>query len=107
MIYTIAINIIITAAILYLTISMVFYGNSPNLLPVIFKIVVLQGVLFSYAILIDSENKNLIMQWPFQIFIYRQIIAIITIKALIDYMRGRKASWNKLSRLGKNTLESI
>jgi cellulose synthase/poly-beta-1,6-N-acetylglucosamine synthase-like glycosyltransferase len=107
MIYTIFVNVIVTLAIFFLMISMIFYGNLPNLLPLIFTLLTLQFILYSYTILIDHEDKKLIFHWLFQILIYRQIIAIVTLKAFIDYMIGKKTSWNKLDRLGKNTLESI
>lgn len=66
---------------------------------------VLQNILILYTIHIDREDKKLLFYWLFQAVIYRQIINFITLKVFIDYMRGKKTSWNKLDRMGKNTLK--
>ncbi|WP_300979931.1 glycosyltransferase family 2 protein [Methanomethylovorans sp.] len=105
-IFSTFINILITLAILYLVINLIFYGNSSNLMPLFFTMFVLQNILILYTIHIDREDLKLLFYWPFQVVIYRQIIYFITIKALINYMRGKKTSWNKLDRLGKNMLKS-
>jgi poly-beta-1,6 N-acetyl-D-glucosamine synthase len=106
-IYSIGVNIFLTLAIFYLIIIMIFYGYSSYLLPLIFTIIVIQSILTLYVIQIDHEDKKLLFYWPFQVLIYRHIINLITLKAFIDYMIGKKTSWNKIDRLGKNTLKYV
>lgn len=103
--YSIFINIVLTLVLFYLIVIIIFYGNAYNLIPLIFTIIVLQNILGLYTIYVDHEDNKLLFYWPFQILIYRQIIQLMTLKAFIDYMRGKKTSWNKLNRLGKNTLK--
>lgn len=106
MMYTMFGSVAVTLVLFCLVISIIFYGNSYNLLPLIFTILFLQNVLMLYSVLIDREDKKLLLYWPFQIFIYKQILCMIIIKAFIDYITGKKTKWNKIDRLGKNTLGS-
>lgn len=104
LLYSIFISIVLTLVLFYLIIRIIFYDNSYNLLPLIFTVLVIQNILTLYTIYIDREDKKLLLYWPFQVLIYKQIINLITLKVIIDYMRGKKTSWNKLDRMGKNTL---
>lgn len=103
--YSMFINMVLTGALFYLIAKVILYGNPYNLVPLIFTIMVLQSILTLYTIYIDNEDRKLLYCWPFQVIIYKQITNFITLKVFIDYMRGKKTSWNKLNRMGKNTLQ--
>jgi cellulose synthase/poly-beta-1,6-N-acetylglucosamine synthase-like glycosyltransferase len=101
-IYTLFMNIALMFVFSYLVIKVAFYGNSSYLLTLISTMLVMQNILIMYTILIDSEDKKLYFYWPFHIVLYRQIICFVTLKVFMDYIRGKKTSWNKINRLGKN-----
>ncbi len=102
--YSMFINIFLTGALFYLIARVILYGDAYNLVPLIFTIMVIQNILTIYTIYIDNEDKKLLYCWLFQVLIYKQITNLITLKVFIDYLRGKKTSWNKLDRMGKNTL---
>ena len=66
----------------------------------------LQFVLLLYILHIDHEDKKLSLVSVIQGFWYSHLINLITISAAIAYIRGTKTSWNKVARLGKNTVIS-
>ena len=62
----------------------------------------LQVTLIMYALAADKENKKLIALAIIDSFIYCHILSWATLGAGVQYLRGRKMSWNKLERYGKN-----
>lgn len=100
-------NIFVTFAILYSVVKIIFYDSMTAFLPFVLMILMLQTLMFLYSVHIDDENKKLILLTPVYIVFYKQYLSIIAIYALFNFMIGKKTSWNKLKRLGKNTIVDV
>lgn len=97
-------NIVITFILIGILIYSIIYENILyTLIPSILMVMTYNFIINAYSIYIDKEDLK--MLWLIPIFtIYDQLINFIKIKALIDFLKGKKASWNKLERLGKNVI---
>jgi poly-beta-1,6 N-acetyl-D-glucosamine synthase len=62
----------------------------------------LQGLVTFGAILMDKEDKKLLLLIPFESLWYSHVISFATVKAATQYLAKVPARWNKLERLGKN-----
>lgn len=103
-IISLLIDILVTFLLFFMSIRVLFYNDSYDLLPLLITVLMLQSILFFYTVYIDRENRGLALLTPIYIMVYTQFINLITIKAFVDYLRGTKTSWNKVKRLGKNVI---
>jgi len=81
----------------------IFFNLSYNTLAIFLMVLLSRCIIFLYTFHLDKENKKLILFTPIYM-VYIQYVNLITIKALFHFTTGKKASWNKIKRLGKNTL---
>ena len=92
------ISLLFMAAIVRVSIN----GNILDLLFFFILMSSIQGLLIFYSMFIDKEQKRLTFFSGSDSLWYSHLISYITIKAGINFLRGSKTSWNKLTRLGKN-----
>ncbi|MCX6758439.1 MAG: glycosyltransferase [Candidatus Nealsonbacteria bacterium] len=70
---------------------------------VFFPIMLLvQMITVGYSLILDRENKKLLLLFGIESLWYYHFINIITMAAAFDYFKGKSGSWDKLKRLGKN-----
>ncbi len=65
---------------------------------------VVQVALLLYATTLDKEDTKLVLGVFSYVFWYQPLLAYVTIKAALAYVAQVEVRWNKLDRLGKNTL---
>lgn len=98
------VDVVISAILLYGYIAVVMGGNARGLLEFYLALTALQVSLMLYALIMDKQSKWLaLMAFVYGLF-YSFVISYVTIKAGINFLRGRGPSWNKLQRYGKNAL---
>lgn len=61
-----------------------------------------QIVTVGYSVILDRENKKLLLLFGIESLWYYHFINIITMYAASQFFRGKTSSWGKLRRLGKN-----
>lgn len=64
----------------------------------------LQTSLIAYALIMDKEEKKLIVRALVDCFVYYHLISFTTLRAGIHFMRKKQTGWNKLERYGKNVV---
>ncbi len=94
--------------LLILTLLTVFFTGNYLLLFVFLAIMLTaQAVIVAYALRIDKERWYLVFIVVLENVWYSHLLNYITLKAGIDHLRNKATSWNKVARLGKNTLVKI
>lgn len=84
--------------------SVIMFGHFIDLLIFYFLMCLVQGVLISYSLRIDGEDKKLALVAGIDSLWYNHMISFVTVKAGFNYLRKVEAGWNKFERLGKNYL---
>lgn len=98
------VDVIISAILLYGYGSVAAGGNAEGLLLFYGALTTLQVSQMLYALIIDRQSKWLaLLAFVYGLF-YSFVISYVTVKAGVNYLRGRGPSWNKLERYGKNAL---
>ncbi|HSW99421.1 MAG TPA: glycosyltransferase family 2 protein [Patescibacteria group bacterium] len=98
------VDVIISVILLYGYAAVILGGNPIGLLEFYAALTTLQIALMMYALVIDKQTKWLaLLAFVYGLF-YSFVISYVTVKAGVNYMRGRGPSWNKLQRYGKNAL---
>jgi poly-beta-1,6 N-acetyl-D-glucosamine synthase len=64
----------------------------------------LQVILTTYALAVDREDKKLSLLILLDSLFYYHLLTFTTVRAGINFLRKKKATWNKLERYGRNTL---
>ena len=65
-----------------------------------------QFALAWYAFHLDGERKRTLWALPLQQFVYRQVMYIVVIDALISALLGRRLSWRRAERTGEIELSA-
>jgi poly-beta-1,6 N-acetyl-D-glucosamine synthase len=101
------VDVVISAILLFGYASVIIGGNPKGLLLFYFALTTLQIAQMLYALMLDRQNKWLAgLAFVYGLF-YSFVISYITVKAGVNYLRGRGPSWNKLQRYGKNSLPVV
>lgn len=79
-------------------------GNYILLLLFLTIMLLIQSIIVVYALRIDNERWYLVFLVVIENFWYSHLLNYVTLKAGIDHFRNKTTSWNKVARLGKNTL---
>lgn len=79
-------------------------GGVPDLLIMFALMCAVQATIICYALIMDKEDKRLIALAVIDSVFYYHLISYTTLRAGIDYLRKKKATWNKLERYGRNIL---
>jgi poly-beta-1,6 N-acetyl-D-glucosamine synthase len=98
------VDVLISLLLMLSIIRLAFTGNLVNFLSFYFGMTMLQVILLTYSLIMDKEDKRLASVAILDSLWYNHLMSYTTIKAGINYLRGVNASWNKLTRLGKNYL---
>jgi cellulose synthase/poly-beta-1,6-N-acetylglucosamine synthase-like glycosyltransferase len=86
--------------------EVLFYGRIAEFVFFFALTTLLQLAILIYALHMDKEDKKLSLFSIIQGVTYSHLINLITLSAGISYFRGTKTSWNKVARLGKNSVAS-
>jgi poly-beta-1,6 N-acetyl-D-glucosamine synthase len=98
------VDVVVSAILLYGYIAVATGGNMQGLVEFYVALTTLQVAQMLYALTIDRQNKWLaLLAFVYGLF-YSFVISYVTVKAGVNYLRGRGPSWNKLQRYGKNSL---
>ncbi len=54
----------------------------------------------SLALRIDGEDQKLVWYAGFLVFGYKQIVDFLLLKAIIEQLRNKKATWTSAQRIG-------
>lgn len=96
----VVVSTIFFAALIHLAVT----GSGFEFLIFYAAMTILQGVLIFYAMVIDKEDRRLALMAGIDNLFYNHVISFVTLRAGINFIMRRKTKWNKLKRLGKNTL---
>lgn len=98
------VDVVVSAILLYGYGAVIAGGNPQGLIEFYLALTTLQISLMLYALVIDKQSKWLsLLAFIYGLF-YSFVISYVTVKAGVNYLRGRGPSWNKLQRYGKNSL---
>jgi hypothetical protein len=98
------VDVVVSAILLYGYGAVFAGGNAQGLLEFYAALTTLQIAQMLYALTIDRQSKWLaLLAFVYGLF-YSFVISYVTLRAGINYLRGRGPSWNKLQRYGKNSL---
>lgn len=101
------IDVLISFLFFFALARAVVAGQSLGLLAFYITMSFIQGLLLYYALSIDKEKKRLALLSGLDCLWYNHLISFVTIKAGVNYLRGKNSGWNKLKRLGKNYSPSL
>ena len=94
---------VLVSILFVVSIFRVLYGGGLiDLLAFYVAMSVIQGTLLVYSLLMDKEDKKLALLAGVDSLWYNHLICLVTVRAGINFARGRSTSWNKVVRLGKN-----
>ena len=79
-------------------------GSDVYLLFVYLAMCLLQAALIAYALIMDKEDKKLVLMAITDVMIYYHLLSFTTVRAGVNFLLKKKATWNKLERYGKNVL---
>lgn len=96
----------ISVLLLIAVIRAAILGNGWALLAFYVVLTTIQVSILTYALIIDNENKKLAVMAAVEHLFYSHLINMTTIWAGVNYMKGKKTSWNKLRRFGRNTMDA-
>jgi len=82
----------------------VLTGSDLYLLLIYLGMCLLQASLIAYALIVDKEDKKLVLMTVTDTLLYYHLLSFTTLRAGINFLRKKKTSWNKLERYGKNIL---
>jgi peptidoglycan-N-acetylglucosamine deacetylase len=100
-------DVLISTLLVIAALRVAVTGNGWPFLAIYAVMSLIQACLIMYALVTDNENKRLAVMAAFESLLYNHLIAFTTLVAGINYMLGKHTvQWNKLRRLGKNTLET-
>lgn len=97
-------DVLISSLLFVSLIRLATFGNVINFVTFYIGMVTLQAILLTYTLILDKEDKRLALLAGVDSLWYNHLMSYTTVKAGINYLRGTQASWNKLTRLGKNCL---
>jgi poly-beta-1,6 N-acetyl-D-glucosamine synthase len=98
------VDVVVSAILLYGYIAVILGGNPTGLIEFYVTLTLMQIGIMLYALTIDKQSKWLsLLAFIYGLF-YSFVISYVTIKAGVNYLRGRGPKWNKLQRYGKNSL---
>ena len=96
----VAISIMLILTVLAVTVT----GNYLLLLIFLSIMLSIQAIIVVYALRIDKERWYLVFLVVLENIWYSHMLNYITLKAGMDHLTNKATSWNKVTRLGKNTL---
>lgn len=79
-------------------------GDGIGLLLFFVVMITIQASLSAYALTLDRQPRRLAAMAAVESLCYTHLINVTTIRAGVNYVRGRSVEWNKLERLGKNVI---
>lgn len=79
-------------------------GHMSDLLVMCALMGAVQTILVMYALVMDREDKRLGLLTIIDSFLYYHLISFTTLRAGINYLRKKEATWNKLKRYGRNVM---
>ncbi|HSW99058.1 MAG TPA: glycosyltransferase family 2 protein [Candidatus Saccharimonadales bacterium] len=98
------VDVVVSAILLYGYAAVAMGGNPRGLIEFYIPLTAMQIALMLYALYLDKQSKWLsLLAFVYGLF-YSFVISYVTVKAGINYLRGRGPTWNKLQRYGKNAL---
>jgi len=101
------VDVLISFLFFFAVIRVIFSGYWIGMLVFYLFMSFVQSTILIYALLMDKEKKRLVVLSGFDSLWYNHLISFITIKAGVNYLMGRKTSWNKLVRLGRNFAPAV
>jgi poly-beta-1,6 N-acetyl-D-glucosamine synthase len=98
------VDVVVSAILLYGYGAVIAGGSPTGLIEFYTALTLMQIALMVYALALDKQSKWLaLLAFVYGLF-YSFVISYVTVKAGINYLRGRGPTWNKLQRYGKNAL---
>lgn len=96
---------VLVSLMLFITLGrVIIYGGYVNLIFFYLTMVCLQSILILYALIIDKEDKKLIVLASIESLFYSHLINLVTLKSGFDFLRKKETGWNSIKRHGKNSL---
>ena len=98
------VDVVVSAILLYGYAAVIMGGNARGLVEFYLVLTTMQVALMLYALILDKQSKWLsLLAFIYGLF-YSFVISYVTVKAGVNYLRGRGPTWNKLQRYGKNAV---
>lgn len=94
----------ISVVLMSAVVRVVMQGNPWSLLFFYVVLATIQAGVLLYALKLDHEDKRLVVMSYIEHLFYSHVINLVTVFSGLNYQFGRKATWNKLKRLGRNTV---
>jgi peptidoglycan-N-acetylglucosamine deacetylase len=79
-------------------------GDAVTFLLAYLAMAMLQAGIIVYALIMDKEDKRLVMMVIVDTLLYSHLLNYTTLRAGVNFVRKKKTTWNKLERYGKNIL---
>jgi len=83
-------------------IKIIIWGAGEWTVVFFLAMLLIQIITVAYSVVLDRENKKLLMLFGIESLWYYHFINIIMMKAAFSYFKGNIGCWEKLRRLGKN-----
>lgn len=98
------VDVVVSGILLYGYVAVIMGGNPTGLIEFYAALTLMQVALMLYALILDKQSKWLaLLAFVYGLF-YSFVISYVTVKAGVNYLRGRGPTWNKLQRYGKNAI---
>jgi glycosyltransferase involved in cell wall biosynthesis len=78
----------------------IILGDGWYVLQVSLIFIVVHYLMTSLALRIDGEDQKLLIHAGFLVFGYKQIVDFLLLKAIIEQLRKKKATWTSAERIG-------
>lgn len=101
------IDLFISLAFFFDLVTAFLAGNLFGYLYLVLVFTMLQFMLTYYALSFEKEDRKLSVMSLFEYLWYNHLIVFINFYALVNFLIGKKSSWNKFERLGKNVVPNI
>ncbi|MEV8021249.1 bifunctional polysaccharide deacetylase/glycosyltransferase family 2 protein [Streptomyces sp. NPDC086554] len=74
--------------------------NSAQAIGVWVGFLVVQMIVAGYALRLDGERLRTLWSMPFQLFVYRQLMYLVTIQSVVTALLGNRLKWHRMQRSG-------
>jgi peptidoglycan-N-acetylglucosamine deacetylase len=101
------VDVIISLLLVAAVVRVAFTGDGLGLLLFYVLLTTLQASLVMYALVLDREDRRLTVMAAIESLFYAHLINFTTMRAGLNYLLGKRVKWNKLERLGKNSIAEV
>lgn len=100
------VDVVVSLLMVVSLVRAILTGDGLGLLAFFVIMSLIQAAIVMYALILDRQSKRLALVAGLDNLYYNHLITYATLKAGLDYIRRKNQGWNKVKRLGRNTLAS-